>query len=307
MQGGWRLWTSGGTYSMACRRLCGLHWRGVDWVRFMRHSPGATPWGRIRVWLDIWWSWPIIRGAEGKFVELVGVELEGSSVHICVMAELYRQMTVVWASLVVGRSTAGFLVMGHKFDQSRQSWGLLFRVLVDPIVLQQLHRPRKNYVGVWLVAVTPWLVIATPGKATAALVESLIEVLVTNLLVRFVLEGLCCSLYIDVLPLTTKSKWRVKAVDSPARELLSPQTVAVVRLGPLPREPAFASRTQALLLAEYYQGRKRRGRDVVDIQRDGIICRRVDIWGDRWTFFLCASSGIFSVTKTKKVSNTNTG
>ena len=66
--------------------------------------------------------------------------------------------------------------------------------------------------------------------------ESLIEVLVTNLQLPFVLEGLYRSLYTNVIPLMRKKKWQVKAVDSTARGLL--------------RTQAFAPLTQALVLEE---------------------------------------------------------
>ena len=49
------------------------------------------------------------------------------------------QMIVVEASLVVGTSVVGYVVVGHGFGLSRPSWGPPFQVWIDPTVPQRLH------------------------------------------------------------------------------------------------------------------------------------------------------------------------
>ena len=93
-------------------------------------------------------------------------------------------MTVVWLSMVVGRSVAGLVVVDHEFYQGRSNLGLRFRFLTDPIVPQRLSQPKKSCAGVDVVAGLLRMLVVTPGRVTVVIVtpfEILIEVLVTNL------------------------------------------------------------------------------------------------------------------------------
>ena len=104
-------------------------------------------------------------------------------------------MIMVLASLAVGRSVAGYAVVGHKTGLSRPGW---LQVLSDPIVPWQLNQPSKSCVGVELAAAaTPKMAAVMPEKAIAVTVAPAgsleKEIWVTNLWVPFVLEGSCCS------------------------------------------------------------------------------------------------------------------
>ena len=154
-------------------------------------------------------------------------------------------MTEVWSSLAQRRSMAGYVVMGHDLDKSRPSWGLLFRVLTNPIAPQRLDQSRKSCLCGGSVGGCDTESGGCDARENNCLRA---ELLVKNLWIPFFLRGLCRSHCINVIPLTTKRKWWVKAVSSTARELVSRKIVAVKRLGPTLRGPAFASLTQVLVL-----------------------------------------------------------